>query len=145
MLSHGALHFASSRECCFDCGKHCSFCPFPCFVYAVAPIRTLRQANAGLEHVAQPLAERGFLSVADLLEADATELSDALQQLQLRAPEHRRLRRLLDAAVKGELLEQNEAPTSQMPDSAEALVAALQRQNLDRLAQPLADHGYHGA
>lgn len=83
--------------------------------------------------------------MADLLEADATELSDALQQLQLRAPEHRRLRRLLDAAVKGELLEQNEAPTSQMPDSAEALVAALQRQNLDRLAQPLADHGYHGA
>eukprot|EP01043_Picozoa_sp_COSAG02_P069540 COSAG02_NODE_11957_length_1626_cov_1.641547_1_plen_146_part_00 len=125
--------------------NHCSFCPFPCFVYAVAPNRTLRQANAGLEHIAQPLAERGFLSVADLLEADAKELSDALQQLQLKAPEHRRLRRLLDAAAKGELLEQNEASTLQMPDSAEALVAALQRQNLDRLSQPLADHGYHGA
>lgn len=104
----------------------------------------LRDMNIGLGHLAQPLAERGFLSVADLLEADAKELSDALQQLELKAPEHRRLRRLLDAAAGGELLEQTEGSMSQMLDPAGALVAALQRQNLDRLAQPLADYGYLG-
>jgi hypothetical protein len=47
--------------------------------------------------------------------------------------------------VGGELLEQTGDSTSQVPDPAGTLVAALQRQNLDRLAQPLADHGYHGA
>ena len=83
--------------------------------------------------------------MADLLEADAKELSDALQQLQLKAPEQRRLRGLLESAAAGGEPLQNEESAPAIPDPTEALAAALQRQNLGHLAQPLADQGYLGA
>eukprot|EP01046_Picozoa_sp_COSAG06_P023564 COSAG06_NODE_1878_length_8155_cov_4.171301_6_plen_172_part_00 len=110
--------------------------------------RTLRLGNVGLGHLALPLAEQGFLSIADLLEADAQELGAALGELQLKPPEHRRLHRLIDtAAAGGESLQTSTvgAAAGGPQDPAAALVATLQKQNLERLVQPLAEHGYLGA
>lgn len=105
-----------------------------------SPPRTFRKALAlqQLDHLAEPLAQQGYLSLGDLVAAvdNEGELASLHRILMLKPPEQRRLQTVIDEAED----EEDADPIEVEED--EPLNSALKQLGLDRLAKKLADEGY---
>lgn len=105
-----------------------------------SPPRTFRKALAlqQLDHLAEPLAQQGYLALGDLVAAvdNPGELASLHRILGLKPPEQRRLQTVIDEAEDDDDAEPIEV------EEDEALDSALQRLGLERLAQKLSDEGY---
>ena len=101
-----------------------------------APPRTFIKALTlqQLEDLHQPLAERGYMELADLVNATDAERTGLFKSLGLTPPQVRRLEKVME-----EVEDDGEQPEV---DDGEMLDTALARMNLGRLAAPLNGKGY---